>query len=150
MKDQLNPAQFTPPHRNTTLEVITLLSIIWSIFGILSSFMMPFFGKLIELIENSGVAMDAKSMDQFERMAEMAWPLFGLTMVTSILCLIGAIWMRKYKKSGLPIYLVGEWLPVIVTPLLIGFEGVLSTAVSILFPVIFTALYVSTKKDLIY
>jgi hypothetical protein len=138
-----------PNQKNQTIEIVTILSIISSIMGILVSFFYPFIGKFIEFIENSGAAVDEKSMDQFYKMQEMAWPLFGLTLVASILCLVGAVMMRKYKKAGLPLYLVGEWLPVIAQPLLIGFAGIGSLIFSAIICTVFSVLYITNRKSLV-
>jgi uncharacterized membrane protein len=107
----------------STINVVTTLSIIGSILGLLGSFFFLFLPKFIEMMENLGGAQDPAAMDQLQQMADNAMPLFAVSLVCSILCLVGAIMMRKFKKQGLPIYLVGEWLPVIAQPIILGTIG---------------------------
>lgn len=47
-------------------------------------------------------------------------PITLLTIVAATLCIVGAIQMRKLKKSGFSIYLVGELLPIVTSAIFIG------------------------------
>jgi hypothetical protein len=78
-------------------------------------------------------------------------PIMLLTIVGVALCLYGALEMRKLKKQGFILWLVGEVLPVIGGILFIGsgmFKGF--ALIGIAFPVIFIILYLVQKKELLY
>jgi len=78
-------------------------------------------------------------------------PIMLLTIVGVSLCLYGALEMRKLKKQGFILWLVGELLPVVGGILFIGagmFKGF--ALIGIAFPVIFIILYLMQKKHLIY
>jgi hypothetical protein len=47
-------------------------------------------------------------------------PIFLLSLVGFALCTIGAIQMRKWKKTGFSIYLIGELLPLVVGFIFVG------------------------------
>ncbi len=72
----------------------------------------------------------------------------GLIFIT--LCLIGAIQMRKLKKSGYYVYLIGELAPIILMAGLFGssFVGAISLVFVALFNVIFVVLYSTQLKHL--
>jgi hypothetical protein len=71
--------------------------------------------------------------------------------VAMLLCLYGAMEMRKLKKQGFIFWLVGELLPIATTIFFIGaaaFNGF--GLLNLLFPVIFIILYFIYRKDLVY
>jgi hypothetical protein len=74
----------------------------------------------------------------------------GLLFTT--LCLIGALQMRKLKKSGYLLYVIGELAPVVVTAVIMGFSliGGIATIFSAIFAVLFVILYTMQKKYLVY
>jgi hypothetical protein len=77
-------------------------------------------------------------------------PILLLSLVSVGLCLYGALEMRKRKKAGFSIYLIGEILPIITTFIFIGI-GLLSTftmTLAFLFPILFIILYATQLKHL--
>jgi hypothetical protein len=142
--DQINVNQ--AKRRSDQLNVITILTIIGSVFALLSSLMLLFLDKFIEVLESSGAG--SEQLDMMYKLQENLIPYLALNIVSSVLCLAGAILMRRLKKNGLPIYLVGEWLPVILGPLIIGTGGMGSLIFSIIVPAVFTILYLKCRPEL--
>ena len=64
-------------------------------------------------------------------------------------CLIVDIKMRKQKKSGLALYIIGELAPVVLTGILIGFSSIMMIIGAVI-ALIFVFLYASQRKNLIY
>lgn len=78
-------------------------------------------------------------------------PIVVLGIVACILCIIGAVQMRKLKKTGFYIYLIGEVLPIIVSFIFIGavaYSGVFQVIGTFLFPGLFIILYATQLKHL--
>ena len=75
--------------------------------------------------------------------------LSGLLFTT--LCLIGALQMRKLKKSGYTLYVIGEIAPIVIMGALIGFSlvGGLTILMSLVFAVVFVILYTTQRKYLV-
>ena len=90
------------------------------------------------------VAIAKKSM-------ENKLPILLLGIVATALCLYGAIEMRKLKKQGFILWLVGEVLPIITGVLFIG-TGIFGGfgLIGLLFPIVFIVLYLVQRKYLIY
>jgi len=77
-------------------------------------------------------------------------PILIIALVSIGLCLFGAIEMRRRKKQGYALWLVGELLPVISAFLFIGSLFFQSLFVwFLIFPVVFIILYTSQRKYLI-
>ncbi len=93
--------------------------------------------------------MIRNSWDSFQVMYENRYAVFGIGLTGIILCLVGAILMRKGKLKGLWIWLAGGWIPLFLNLAIIGtgmFQG--WQLAGLLIPVVFTALYYSHKKYL--
>jgi hypothetical protein len=72
--------------------------------------------------------------------------------ISIVLCFVGALWMRKLKKDGYWLYVVGEILPVLGGLILLGtsqFTGVVSILMGVGIPLLFIFLYTMHKKFLI-
>jgi hypothetical protein len=67
-------------------------------------------------------------------------PIGLLNLVAAVLCIIGAMQMRKLKKTGFYIYLIGEVLPLLVTYIFIGAAAL--SGIGLLFSLLFTALFI--------
>jgi high-affinity nickel permease len=89
------------------------------------------------------------SLDMMDKSYEYKYILFVSGLVFTTFCLIGAIKMRKQKKSGLPLYIIGELAPVVLTAVLIGFSSIFMIVGAVI-ALIFVFLYVSQRKNLIY
>ena len=85
-----------------------------------------------------------------QRTYDNRFPICVMTIVAAVLCIIGAMQMRKLKKTGFYIYLIGELLPWITTFIFIGtiaFGG-LALVFGILFMAVFIILYATQLKHM--
>jgi hypothetical protein len=73
-------------------------------------------------------------------------PIFLLTLVSASLCLYGAIQMRKLKKAGFGIYVVGEILPMVTTFIFLGTMSQFALYFSIFLIALFVILYATQLK----
>ena len=77
-------------------------------------------------------------------------PLLVLGLIAIILCVYGAIEMRKLKKQGYTLWLIGEVLPYIsVAIFLPSFFNTIFASV-IIIPLLFILLYTLQRKHLKY
>ena len=126
------PSINTKPYK--VLNIITILSIIANIFGILSSVMQYFraqsdYDSLKITLESGGVEKMPSFLKGFinqdallvaEKMLENRVPIMITGIIGSVLCLYGAIEMRKLKLQGYTYWLIGELLPVVSMALFVG------------------------------
>ncbi|MDB5196127.1 MAG: hypothetical protein JWP88_497 [Flaviaesturariibacter sp.] len=160
-----------PPEKPGMLNVLTILtfigcafSYIFSIFGALNSsnyetqheklldaqekagssgFARNMIDKSLETLENNAAAID--------RMHDYRYIILVLGLLFTTLCLLGALQMRKLKKSGYPIYVIGEIAPLVVS---VAFSGFMMFSnvfgyIMIAIPVLFVILYTSQRKYLV-
>ena len=76
----------------------------------------------------------------------------AISIVGIVLCVVGAVWMRKLKKDGFWIYTAGEILPLIGSFILLGtkqYTGVTSIIFGVGIPVLFIVLYARQRKYLV-
>ena len=147
------------------LNVLTILTIIGSIIGILGglwSFFMAKqnYEKTKDMIDSGKLdsapgwakgMINADSLMMQQKMMENKFPILILTLVAMALCLYGAMEMRKRKKQGYTLWLIGELLPIAAGIIFIGmaaFKGV--GMIGVIIPLIFIILYTVNKKELIY
>lgn len=72
-------------------------------------------------------------------------PLAIVSIIAQLFCLFGCLQMWKMKKMGFYLYLLGEWVPAIVSMVLLGaFFGIVGAIV----PIIFSILYGLNVKDM--
>jgi hypothetical protein len=92
------------------------------------------------------------SVEMLQKSHQYRYILLASGLIFTTMCLVGALQMRKLKKSGYPIYVVGEIAPLLVTGILIGFNffGSIILGLSGLFALIFVILYTRQRKHLIY
>jgi hypothetical protein len=104
-------------------------------------------------IGDEGMAADMMkaSIEMFEKTYEYRYIIFISTILFTTLCLIGALQMRKLKKSGFMLYTIGELAPIVLTAALIGFSlaGGLMIVFSSIIAVIFVILYATQRKYLV-
>ncbi|HVG13127.1 MAG TPA: hypothetical protein VM843_08990 [Flavisolibacter sp.] len=96
--------------------------------------------------------MMAASMEMLDKSYENRYILLVSGLLFTTLCLVGALQMRKLKKSGFPIYVIGEVAPVVLTAVLMGFSivGGFMTIVGAVIALVFVLLYASQRKHLIH
>jgi hypothetical protein len=146
-----------------SLNVLTILTFIGSslflIYALALPKLMSFFKSMMDKAATSGQEMSSKQMQDIEKgrkgmelvMNNMV-PLVIITIVGALLCIYGAVMMRKLKKDGFWIYLCGELLPVIAGFILMGtaqFSGVMSVILGLGLPIVFVILYSVQRKYLI-
>lgn len=146
----------------TGLNVLTILTFIGCALGGLLTLCAPLlynFGlSAIEKAKSSGKEFSGKELEEMEKnkaTIELAVQNMVPTMVIGIvgivLCLIGAIWMRKFKKDGYWMYVAGELAPVIASAVIMGssqFTGVFNILGAIGIPILFVVLYTMQRKYL--
>jgi hypothetical protein len=143
------------------INVLTILTFVGCGVGIIWTLLGFWFVKFAMKMADSPEAqqrMTEKQLTEMEQnrpklqlMLDNMWPLILIGVVGIALCLYGAIQMRKLKKEGFYIYVVGQILPFIATGLLIGFGTQFSGVASYLFaciPVLFIILYAAQLKYL--
>ena len=150
------------------LNVLTILTFIGSalqllgvVFGFLNaqkSYEQK--DKMLSQINSGELPAWAKSFmpnpENYEEMLtknlENKIPMLIIGLAAIALCVFGAMQMRKLKKQGLPIYLVGQILPFLTTALFVGmfmFQGV-AFAIGSAITLLFVLLYLTQRKHLIY
>ena len=145
------------------LNVITILSIIGSAFGLLQSVWSFFsaqktYDDLKKMMDSGDLenapgfvkSMVNKNMlDMTEKMLENKVPILVLSLLGAALCLYGAIEMRKLKSQGYILWLIGELLPIGTLLIFVGagaFSGF--SLIGYLFPLVFIVLYTVYRKEL--
>jgi hypothetical protein len=149
----------------TGLNVLTILTIIGSILGLLSSVWSFFtakqsYDKTKELLDSGkmdtapGWAKGMVSPEMLamqQKMVENKLPILILSVVGCALCLYGAMEMRKRKKQGYIFWLIGELLPILTSVIFIGTMALKGFGLlMLLVPLVFIILYTVNKKDLVY
>jgi hypothetical protein len=97
-----------------------------------------------------GSKMMEGSLEMMQKTYEYRYLLLASGLIFITLCLIGAIQMRKLKKSGYYLYVVGELAPVVLSAGLFGssFIGAVSLVFVALVAVVFVVLYSTQLKYL--
>jgi len=95
--------------------------------------------------------MGPEMVEMAKKSAENKLPIMLLTLVGVGLCLWGALEMRKLKKQGFMLWVIGEFLPIIGGLIFIG-TGMVSgfSMIWLIIPVIFLILYLVQRKYLVY
>lgn len=169
MSQEMNPTdslhEFEKGKLPTSINVLTILTIIGSVLGLISS-VYSFFtakksyetmketiesGKLDEAPKWAKGFMSPEMLEMTRKMYENRMPIMVLSLVALALCLYGAIEMRKLKKQGYTFWIIGELLPLATTALFIGMASFSGFGLlAILVPVIFIILYTVNRKHLVY
>lgn len=97
-----------------------------------------------------GAKMIESSIDMVQKSYDNRFLLLISGLVFATFCLIGAIQMRKLKKSGYFFYLIGELAPFVVMAGLFGasFFGAIFLLISAFFAILFVILYSTQLKHL--
>jgi hypothetical protein len=161
--DVLDFAKGEKPAIPSGLNVLTILTFIGCGIGFLSSIwsyvnaekgykdMVDAQSKLTEAPAWAKKMMGPEMVEIARKSLENKLPILLLGLVATALCLYGALEMRKLKKQGFILYVVGELLPIVAGVLFIG-TGMFSgfALIGIAIPIIFIILYLMQKKHLIY
>lgn len=160
--DVLNFGEAGKPKLPTGLNVLTILTFIGCVWELYNNIKTFFGGKKAleefekareQLAEAPEWAKKLAGPEMHEMMIQgldNRVPIFIIGMAATILCFYGALQMRKLKKEGYILWLVGEVLPFVSVLIFmpIFFQTVL-VYFSII-PVIFIILYTMQRKHLIY
>lgn len=94
----------------------------------------------------------AGSIEMMQKSHQYRYILLITGLIFTTLCLIGALRMRKLRKSGYPMYVFGELAPILVSAVLLGFSsfGGITIIFSIVIGVLFVILYGTQRKYMIY
>ncbi len=90
------------------------------------------------------------TLDLIEKLKVNKLPLAVAGIMGCLLCLFGAIEMRKLKKQGFAFWLFGTFLPFVVVVFLVGLEaysGIYS--IGLIFPALFLLLYTTRRGELV-
>jgi hypothetical protein len=161
--DVLNFAEGERPTLSSGLNVLTILTfvgcaigLIFSVFGFVNA--EKSYKTLVDAQDKIADApawargmMGPDALEVARKTMENKLPILLLNLVAVALCLYGAMEMRKLKKQGFILWLVGEILPIVAGLLFIG-TGMFSGfgMIGLLFPAIFIILYVVQRKNLVY
>lgn len=166
--DSLNMNEFDKPKLPTTLNVLTILTFIGCVIALIFA-VLGFVSakksyeesdKMIAQLNSGDMPAFAKSMmpepavykEMVTKSYENRMPILLLGLIATTLCFYGALQMRKLKKQGYVVYVVGELLPFLSSFLFIGaigFSGV-GFAVGVGLTLLFILLYTTQRKHLIY
>jgi len=159
----LDFAEGERPKLTTGLNVLTILTFIGCAIGLIGSVwnytnaekaykdIQAAQEKLSEAPAFVRGMMGPEMVEITRKMLENKLPILLLGLVSIVLCLYGAVEMRKLKKQGFILYVAGEVLPIIASLIFIGagsFKGF--GLVGVIIPVIFIILYAVQRKNLVY
>lgn len=162
MTDSLSLQQ-EKPVLPTGLNVLTILTFIGSGLGIIFSVAYPliinFSKSMMDKATASGQEMSSKQLADIEKsrhamglvQANMT-PIIITGVIGCVLCIAGAVMMRKLKKDGYWLYVAGELLPLIAGFVLMGtaqFTGVTSYIFALGLPLVFIVLYTLQRKYIV-
>jgi uncharacterized BrkB/YihY/UPF0761 family membrane protein len=159
-----NPFEIETTKPSSTLNVLTILSIIGSVISLIFSVVGYLFaetaleqkqkmiasGQVNELPSFVKSQYNQEAMRLAENMVDNKLPILIIGLVSVILCFYGVMEMRKLKKQGYIIWLIGELLPLISTYLFIGIATFYGLGLlGIIVPVVFIILFTIYQKELI-
>lgn len=138
------------------LNGLTILTIIASAFAMISAFYSYFtVCKSVEKIADQempdvGGAMGKMindSLDTLVKQCDNRLVILVATLATSALCLFGALLMRKLKKQGFMVYLIGELVGPSAMLVILGSSMMM--VMGMIFPLLFIILYATQRKYLV-
>jgi hypothetical protein len=146
----------------TGLNVLTILTFIGCALGAisipLSKWLLEFSLKMTNKPEVMEQMTDKQLTDiekaklTFEAFNNNFVPLVLVSLLGVGLCFYGALRMRKLKKEGFPIYVIGQIVPIIGGIIFLGFSqqfsNVWSYVIGLGLPLIFILLYASFLKHM--
>lgn len=136
------------------LNVLTILTFIGCGVGLLGAIYNYFticksLEKMNQLGEDNPMASMMSSMADFmQKQCEMKLPVLIISLLSVLLCFIGAMQMRKLKRTGFFIYLVGEVAGPVAMLLMVGGGGGIMSTIGFIIPVVFIILYATQLKHL--
>ncbi len=131
------------------LNVLTILTFVGCGFTALSTFLLPLGCKVLDM-EEIADKMKPSEIAVLEKTCSNLIPMITIILLGTVLCLVGAIIMRKLKQSGYLIYIAGQIIP-IAAGFALGTQNFSDwkQIAGLILPIIFIALYTSQRKHLI-
>ena len=158
--DRLNADDFAGEKLQGGLNVLTILTYIGSAISLIGSFYSFATAKTtfdtkdaaLEKMNSPEMPAFAKSMmpdpAHFEEMVTKSYenriPILLISLIAVGLCIAGAMQMRKRKKQGYLLYVIGELLPFVAmiffigTFVLTGAGGMIGIGIALLFIILYT------------
>jgi hypothetical protein len=162
--NDLNSPFEAPTKPSAVLNTLTILTIIWSVISIVynvytymniekSYAVMQELSDSAKLNDAPGFVKNLVNKDtllQLESAMHNKIPILILGVFGSILCLAGAIEMRKLKAHGYTFWICGELLPILSTIIFVGINAFAGLSLlGLFFPVLFIVLYSVYRKELV-
>lgn len=126
--------------------VLFLLQAVYNYFAICKSLKMM--EKLTEDGNNPMSGMMGSMTDLIVKQCELKLPILLITIASLALCFIGALQMRKLKRLGFFLYLLGQLLLPVASMMMGLISGPLMLTLTWVFPVLFLILYATQLKHL--
>ncbi len=155
--DSLNIEQPEGKKLPGMLNVLTILTFIGCAIGLIGSLYNYFtvcnkINEMNALGDDNPMAGYMESMaESMQRQCDMKMPILLITLVCLVLCFVGAMQMRKLKKSGFYTYTIGEIIPPVAMLILVGggsgFMGAMMI-VGFIIPIVFIILYATQLKHM--
>lgn len=138
------------------LNVLSILSLIWCGLSLLSAFYSYFtICKSVQMMEklsdtdNPMAGMMSSISEAAVKQCDMKLPVLIITLISLVICFIGVLQMRKLKKPGFFLYLIGEIAAPIAMIVLIGNSMMRGFALlGLIFPIVFIVLYATQLKHM--
>ena len=165
--DSLTVNEFEQTPLPTGLNVLTILTIVGCVIGLIFSLIGFVSAKssydkkdqVMEQMKSADMPKFAKTMmgdpANFETMVVKSYenriPILLLGVVSVCLCFVGALQMRKRKKQGYLLYVIGELMPFVTMAFFIGFFALsgFTFIFSVIIAAVFILLYTMQKKHLV-
>lgn len=131
------------------LNVLTILTFVGCGFTVLSTLFLPLGCKVLEM-EEIVDKMKPNEIAVLESTCSNLIPIIAIIALGTILCLVGAILMRKLKQSGYLIYIVGQIIP-IAAGFALGTQNFSDwkQLIGLVLPIVFIILYTTQRKHLV-
>ncbi|HEY4290156.1 MAG TPA: hypothetical protein VGN00_23810 [Puia sp.] len=149
-----------PKKRSETLNVISILTFVGSGIAILGQIYSFFKAQSTydQILQNQDKMeqapdflkklMGSDPVGMARKTLENRTPMLVLAIVAAALCIYGALQMRKLKKIGFPIYVIGELLPIIAYYIFVGPMGIFTLIFSLLINGAFIIMYATQLKHM--
>lgn len=148
--DYLQPHSYADDSIPQGIKVLSILTYVGSGMQILGSvfnyFMSAYSVKQLEAMKEMEKQPSLQGMSSFFKWStdatlkqyEYRLSLLLVSVVSAVLCIYGALQMRKLKKQGFVIYSIAEFTFPLVTTVLTGFvSGVFGLLVAVLFVILY-------------
>ena len=153
--DSLNVQQPTTKKIPDMLNVLTILSFIGCAIGLLGTVYNYFtVCKSVEMMEkmsdsdNPMAGMMSSMTESAIKQCDMKMPMLLIGLLSIVVCFVGVLQMRKLKKSGFFLYLIGELAAPIAMLVMIGGGGGIMVTLGLAVPIIFVILYATQLKHM--